>query len=208
MKKIVLIEDYQLVRETYEEIISASNKYEVVGSFSSCEEALQEIVALDPDVVFMDINLPGINGIEGTKKIKELVSDVSVIVVTVNEESNFVFEALCAGAVGYITKVSGKERIIEALEQLDHGGAPMSNKIARLIVESFQQKKEQDLTDRENEVLSLLAEGKTYVSIANELEISFNTVKTHIKRIYDKLHVNSKDEIISIYNSNKRNVFK
>ena len=208
MKRIVLIEDYQLVRETYEEIISASNKYEVVGSFSSCEEALQEIVALDPDVVFMDINLPGINGIEGTKKIKELVSDVSVIVVTVNEESNFVFEALCAGAVGYITKVSGKERIIEALEQLDHGGAPMSTKIARLIVESFQQKKEQDLTDRENEVLSLLAEGKTYVSIANELEISFNTVKTHIKRIYEKLHVNSKDEIISIYNSNKRNVFK
>ena len=208
MKRIVLIEDYQLVRETYEEIISASNKYEVVGSFSSCEEAIPEIVALDPDVVFMDINLPGINGIDGTKMIKELVSDVSVIVVTVNEESNFVFEALCAGAVGYITKVSGKERIIEALEQLDHGGAPMSNKIARLIVESFQQKKEQDLTDRENEVLSLLAEGKTYVSIANELEISFNTVKTHIKRIYEKLHVNSKDEIISIYNSNKRNVFK
>lgn len=200
MKRIVLIEDYELVRETYKEVIDGTNKYKVVGDFDSCEKAIEQLESLYPDVIFMDINLPGMNGIEGTKKIKALMPDVAIIVVTVNEESSYVFDALCAGAVGYITKVSGKEKIIEALEQLEKGGAPMSNKIARLIVESFQQKKAEELTDRENEVLTLLSLGRTYSSIAVELDISFNTVKTHIKRIYDKLHVNSKDEVIEIYN--------
>lgn len=199
MKRIVLIEDYELVRETYKEIINSTQKYKVVGDFGSCEEAFAQIEDLCPDVVFMDVNLPGINGIEGTKKLREIIPDVAIIVVTVNEESKYVFEALCAGAIGYITKVSGKQKIIEALEQLDGGGAPMSNKIARLIVESFQQKKADDLTERENEVLSLLSQGKTYSSISDDLEISLNTVKTHIKRIYEKLHVNSKSEVIAIY---------
>ncbi|WP_428224369.1 response regulator [Flavobacterium sp.] len=199
MKRIVLIEDYELVRETYKEIIDSTQKYKVVGDFASCEEAFLQLEDLCPDVVFMDVNLPGMNGIEGTKKIREMMPEVAVIVVTVNEESKFVFEALCAGAIGYITKVSGKQKIIEALEQLESGGAPMSNKIARLIVESFQQKKAEDLTDRENDVLRLLSQGKTYSSISEELEITLNTVKTHIKKIYEKLHVNSKSEVIAIY---------
>ncbi|CAM4022516.1 MULTISPECIES: response regulator transcription factor [Flavobacterium] len=200
MKKIVLIEDYELVRKTYKDIINSTENFEVIGDFESCELAIPELNELRPDVIFMDINLPGINGIEGIKIIKKQFPDIAIIVVTVNEESNFVFEALCVGAVGYITKVSGKQKIIEALEQLNQGGAPMSVKIARMVVESFQEKKINELSDRENEVLTYLAKGKSYSSIGEELNVSVNTIKTHVRNIYEKLHVTSKDEVIEIYN--------
>ncbi|NHN26572.1 response regulator transcription factor [Flavobacterium jejuense] len=200
MKKIVLIEDYELVRNTYKEIIDSDESFEVIGDFESCELAIPELKELQPDVIFMDINLPGINGIEGIKIIKKQFPKIAIIVVTVNEESNYVFEALCAGAVGYITKISGKQKIIEALEQLDQGGAPMSIKIARMVVESFQEKKLNELSDRENEVLILLAKGKSYASIGDELNVSVNTIKTHVRNIYEKLHVTSKGEVIEIYN--------
>ncbi|NJM80612.1 MAG: response regulator transcription factor [Flavobacterium sp.] len=201
MKKIVLIEDYELVRKTYKEIINSTKNFIVVGDFESCELAIPKLSDLQPDVVFMDINLPGINGIEGIKIIKKQFPEIAIIVVTVNEESNYVFEALCAGAVGYITKVSGKQKIIEALEQLNLGGAPMSVKIARMVVESFQEKKLNDLSDRENDVITLLAKGKSYASIGEELNLSVNTIKTHVRNIYEKLHVTSKDEVIKIYNN-------
>ena len=160
-----------------------------------------QLEELAPDVVFMDINLPGMNGIEGIKIIRKQFPEIAIIVVTVNEESNYVFEALCAGAVGYITKVSGKQKILEALEQLDQGGAPMSIKIARMVVESFQEKKLNELSDRENEVLTLLAKGKSYASIGDALNVSVNTIKTHVRNIYEKLHVTSKEEVIKVYNN-------
>ena len=200
MKKIVLIEDYELVRNTYKEVIDSTEGFMVIGDFESCELAIPKLEELKPDVVFMDINLPGINGIEGIKIIKKQFSNIAIIVVTVNEESSFVFEALCAGAVGYITKVSGKQKIVEALEQLELGGAPMSIKIARMVVESFQEKKMNELSGRENNVLTLLAKGKSYASIGDELNVSLNTIKTHVRNIYEKLHVTSKDEVIEIYN--------
>lgn len=200
MKKIVLIEDYELVTNTYKEVINSTEGFKVIGDFESCELAIPKLGQLKPDVVFMDINLPGINGIEGIKIIKKQFPNIAIIVVTVNEESSFVFEALCAGAVGYITKVSGKQKIVEALEQLELGGAPMSIKIARMVVESFQEKKMNELSDRENGVLTLLAKGKSYASIGDELNVSLNTIKTHVRNIYEKLHVTSKDEVIEIYN--------
>lgn len=200
MKKIVLIEDYELVRNTYKKIINSTEDFIVVGDFESCELAIPKLEELAPDVLFMDINLPGINGIEGIRIIRKQFPKIAVIVVTVNEESNYVFEALCAGAVGYITKVSGKQKIIEALEQLNQGGAPMSIKIARMVVESFQEKKLNELSDRENEVLTQLARGKSYASIGEELNVSVNTIKTHVRNIYEKLHVTSKNEVIEIYN--------
>lgn len=200
MKKIVLIEDYELVRNTYKKIINSTEDFIVIGDFESCELAIPKLEELAPDVVFMDINLPGINGIEGIRIIRKQFPKIAVIVVTVNEESNYVFEALCAGAVGYITKVSGKQKIIEALEQLNQGGAPMSIKIARMVVESFQEKKLNELSDRENEVLTQLAKGKSYASIGEELNVSVNTIKTHVRNIYEKLHVTSKNEVIEIYN--------
>ncbi|MBF01878.1 MAG: DNA-binding response regulator [Flavobacterium sp.] len=201
MKRIVLIEDYELVRNTYKEMINSTEDFEVVGDFECCEIAIPKLEELQPDILFMDINLPGMNGIEGIRIIKKQFPRVAIIVITVNEESNYVFEALCAGAVGYITKVSGKQKIIEALEQLNQGGAPMSVKIARMVVESFQEKKLNELSDRENEVLTLLAKGKSYASIGDALNVSVNTIKTHVRNIYEKLHVTSKDEVIKVYNS-------
>lgn len=201
MKRILLIEDYELVRKTYKEIINSTENFKVVGDFESCELAIPKLEELAPDVVFMDINLPGMNGIDGIKIIRKQFPEIAVIVVTVNEESNYVFEALCAGAVGYITKVSGKQKIIEALEQLNLGGAPMSVKIARMVVESFQEKKLNELSDRENEVLTLLTKGKSYASIGEDLNVSVNTIKTHVRNIYEKLHVTSKNEVIKIYNN-------
>lgn len=205
MKRIVLIEDYELVRNTYKKVINSTEDFIVVGDFESCELAIPKLEELAPDVLFMDINLPGINGIEGIKIIKKSFPNIAIIVVTVNESSNFVFEALCAGAVGYITKVSGKDKIIEALQQLRQGGAPMSIKIARMVVESFQVQKLGQLSDRENDVLTLLAKGKSYLTIGEELNVSINTIKTHVRNIYEKLHVNSKDEVIEIYNRNNKN---
>lgn len=196
MKNIVLIEDYELIRNTYKEIINSTANFRVVGDFESCELTIPKLGELQPDVIFMDINLPGINGIEGIKIIKKQFPEIAIIVITVNEESNYVFDALCAGAVGYITKVSGKQKIIEALEQLEKGGAPMSIKIARMVVESFQRKMNSELTQRENDVLDLLSKGKSYAFIADELYLSINTIKTHVRNIYEKLQINSKDELM------------
>lgn len=195
--KIVLIEDYEILRNSLIEIINQEEGYEVVGDFESYEDALPKIKKLDPDIVFTDITLPGINGIEGIKQLKQLLPRVAVIVVSVHENSQYVFDALCAGAVGYLTKNSGKQKVLEALNQLKLGGAPMSVNIARMVVESFQKKSHNDLTQRENEVLDLLSKGKSYASIADELCLSINTIKTHVKNIYEKLQVSSKEELIN-----------
>lgn len=197
MIKVVLIEDYDILRNSLKEIINQQEGYEVVGDFESYESALPNINALHPDVILTDITLPGINGIEGIKQLKQILPQVAVIVVSVHENSQYVFDALCAGAVGYLTKNSGKQKVLEALNQLKLGGAPMSVNIARMVVESFQKKSHNDLTQRENEVLDLLSKGKSYASIADELCLSINTIKTHVKNIYEKLQVSSKEELIN-----------
>ena len=197
MIKVVLIEDYDILRNSLKDIINQEDGYEVVGDFESYEFALPSIKQLQPDVILTDITLPGINGIEGIKQLKQILPQVAVIVVSVHENSQYVFDALCAGAVGYLTKNSGKQKVLEALNQLKLGGAPMSVNIARMVVESFQKKSHNDLTQRENEVLDLLSKGKSYASIADELCLSINTIKTHVKNIYEKLQVSSKEELIN-----------
>lgn len=197
MIKVVLIEDYDILRNSLKDIINQEDGYEVVGDFESYEFALPSIKQLQPDVILTDITLPGINGIEGIKQLKQILPQVAVIVVSVHENSQYVFDALCAGAVGYLTKNSGKQKVLEALNQLKLGGAPMSVNIARMVVESFQKKSHNDLTQRENEVLDLLSKGKSYASIADELCLSVNTIKTHVKNIYEKLQVSSKEELIN-----------
>lgn len=172
----------------------------MVGDFESYEEALPKIKKLEPEIVFTDITLPGINGIEGIKQLKQILPNVAVIVISIHENSQYVFDALCVGAIGYLTKNSGKQKVIEALQQLKAGGAPMSVNIARMVVESFQQKQHNELTERENEVLNLLSKGKSYASIAEELYLSINTIKTHVKNIYEKLQVSSKEELLKRYN--------
>ncbi len=198
--KVVLIEDYEVLRNSLKEIINQEEDYEVVGDFESYEEALPKINKLNPDIVFTDITLPGINGIEGTKQLKQILPNVSIIVISVHENSQYVFDALCAGAIGYLAKSSGKQKVIEALQQLKAGGAPMSVNIARMVVESFQQKKHNDLSERENEVLNLLSKGRSYASIADDLYLSVNTIKTHVRNIYEKLQVSSKEELMNRFN--------
>ena len=197
MIKVVLIEDYEILRKSLKDIVNQEQDYEVVGDFESYETALPEMKELAPDIVLTDITLPGISGIEGIKQVKLILPQAAIIVVTVHENSQYVFDALCAGAVGYLTKNSGKQKVVEALNQLKLGGAPMSVNIARMVVESFQQKRHNDLTQRENEVLNLLSQGKSYASIADTLCLSVNTIKTHVKNIYEKLQVSSKEELIN-----------
>ncbi|MDY8135156.1 response regulator transcription factor [Aquimarina sp. 2201CG5-10] len=198
MKKVVLIEDYEIVLRSYTEIINNTEDFEVVGAYISCEDAFKEIELLNPDFVLIDITLPGMSGIEGIKHIKHKLPDTSIIVVSVHENSKYVFDALCAGAVGYLTKSSGQEKLLQALYQAKDGGAPMSINIARMVVESFQEKKFDELTERENKVLILLAEGKSYANIGEDLNVSHNTIKYHVRNIYEKLHVTSKAEAIKL----------
>ncbi len=199
MKKIVLIEDYQIIRETYVDIINATSSFKVIGDFESCEQALEELEYLKPDIIFLDITLPGMDGIQGIHVIKQVLPNVQIIMVTVHDQANYIFQALCTGAIGYITKTSGKKEIIEALNELERGGAPMSSGVARKVVESFKVKKFENLTERENQVLEHLANGKSYALIADSMFLSLNTIKTHIRNIYEKLQVNSRDEVIKLY---------
>ena len=201
-KTVVLIEDYALVLESFTKIINLTKDFEVIEGFTNCEDALERIDKLNPDFVLMDITLPGMTGIEGIKRIKAILPSVTIIVVSVHENSKFVFEALCAGAVGYVTKSSGQEKLIEALYQAKMGGAPMSINIARMVVESFQKQYFNDLTDKENEVLNLLSEGKSYASIGENLNVSINTIKFHVRNIYEKLHVSNKNELINLLKRN------
>ncbi|WP_223148867.1 response regulator transcription factor [Aquimarina sp. RZ0] len=198
MRSVVLIEDYEIVLQSYTQIINDSEDFIVIGAFTNCEDALKNIENLSPDFVLIDITLPGINGIEGIKRIKAIFPKITIIVVTVHENSKYVFDALCAGAVGYLTKSSGHKKLIQALYQAKDGGAPMSINIARMVVESFQEKKFDELTDRENRVLTLLSEGKSYAGIGEVLNVSLNTIKYHVRNIYEKLHVRNKEEAIKL----------
>ncbi len=202
-KKVVLIEDYEIVLRSYTKIINSAEDFEVVGAFTNCEDALENIISLAPDFVMIDITLPGMSGIEGIKHIKSKLPKVAMIVVSVHENSKYVFQALCAGAVGYLTKSSGEEKLLRALYQAKEGGAPMSINIARMVVESFQEQKFDELTERENNVLTLLAEGKSYASIGEELYVSLNTIKYHVRNIYEKLHISTKAEAIALLKKKK-----
>lgn len=201
--RIVIIEDNTELREAYEMIIRSSEDFFVVNAYSNCEEAIKRIEKDDPNIVMIDLSLPGITGIEGASRIKKLKPDVKVLVVTVHDDEEHVFNALCAGAIGYITKDFNHIELINLLNQVVSGGAPMSPKIANIIIRSFHKNPITPLTDRETEVIKQLAIGKTYDDISIELQISRDTVKTHIKHIYEKLHVNSKSEALRIARKDK-----
>ena len=197
--KVVIIEDHITLLSSFVEIVSSSSDFEVVASYSNCENALSNIHQDSPNLVLVDVQLPGINGIEGIKQMKMIDPKIQAIVITVHEDSKYIFEALCAGAVGYLTKNIDPEELISALRQAKSGGAPMSMKIARKVVESFRSPQEENLSNRENQVLNLLSKGKSYAAIASQLSLSVNTIKTHTRNIYEKLQVNSKEEIIKKY---------
>jgi DNA-binding NarL/FixJ family response regulator len=202
-KKIILIEDNVELRHAYELIINGHGKFEVIGSYSSMEDALRSFVKELPDIVLADIELPGKSGVEGARIIKEKWPDIEVIMVTIYQDDELVFEALKAGASGYIIKGSSYTELMNALEEILRGGAPMSSSIARMVVNNFHISSISPLSDRERQILGKLALGKTYVQIAKDLFISKKTSRTHIRNIYLKLHVNSKSEAIERANKDK-----
>jgi len=202
-KRVLLVEDDQEIRNSFTLIVNSSQKFTVVNAYSNCEEAIENINRDKPEIILMDIELPGMNGIQGTKQIKDKSPHIDVIMVTVYEDSELVFEALKAGASGYITKSANYMELLTALEEIMKGGAPMSSRIARMVIDNFHVNPNSPLTKRETEILQLISEGKTYTQISEELFISKETAKTHIKNIYSKLQVNSKSEAIAKANLEK-----
>jgi len=196
--RIMIVEDNDQIREGYALILNTNPKYNVVGAYSKCEKALKNLARDNADIIFMDIELPGMDGIKGIKEIKKLRPDIYIVVISVYEDNEKVFEALCAGASGYITKSSNYLELLDAVDQVLSNGAPMSSKIARMVVQSFQKNYNSPLSNRETQVLSLLSMGATYQSISNELEISLETVKTHVKHIYTKLQVTNKTDALDL----------
>lgn len=199
--EICVVEDHEEIRNGIEFIISMYPDFNCT-TFGNAEEALKEIKETNPQVVLMDINLPGINGIECTRLIKEANPATLVMMCTVFEDSEKIFDALKAGASGYILKRTAGQALIEAIRELLRGGAPMSTEIARKVVDSFsksgiQQASYTELTNKENEILDLLASGYGNKEIASLLYISVNTVRTHIYHIYEKLHVHNRVEALN-----------
>ena len=197
-QKIVIIEDNKDVRDGFAFLINTSDLYIVVGDYSNAETALENLAADAPSVILMDIDLPGMNGIEATRRAKQLLPHVNIIIITVFENSSRVYDALCAGATGYLTKNTNQIGLLNAIDEVMNGGAPMTANIARMIVDSFHRNTQSPLSERETEVLAKLSEGKSYKSIADQLDIGLTTVKFHIKNIYIKLQVNNKEDAISL----------
>lgn len=197
LKNIIIVEDNADIREGFQLLINATNRYNVSHIFESCEKAFENITSIKPDIVLMDIDLLGMNGIEGTRFIKSILPSTNVIIITIFENSERVFEALCAGATGYLTKSSKHTQLLDALDEVIDGGAPMSANIARMVIQSFHKKTNNLLSEREMSVLRLLVEGKSYKTISEQLEISLSTVKYHIKNIYIKLQVGNKEDAIA-----------
>ncbi len=201
--RIALIEDDETIREGYEYLIGNNEGYKIVGSFASYEEASKKIAKCDPDVILLDVELPGISGIDAIPKIKKLVSDAHIIILTVYEQELLIFRALGNGASGYLTKDTPHKKIISSIKEVMGGGGPMSSQIAKMVIQSFQRNEESPLTPRETEILEQIATGKSRKRIAEELYIDLETVKSHIKNIYSKLNVHSKADAIKLARDNK-----
>jgi len=199
---ISIVEDLVEVREGLSQFISLNSEFKVVGAFRTAEEAVAEIPRLKPNIVVMDINLPGMNGIECIRQLKEKTPGTQFMMFTVYENDEKVFEALKAGASGYLLKNTGLVQMISSLKELHEGGSPMSANIARKLVSLFHQEAKvksqiESLSPRENEVLVLLSDGLLYKEIADQLSISIATVRQHIHKIYDKLHVENRTEALN-----------
>jgi DNA-binding NarL/FixJ family response regulator len=197
--RIAIFEDNDKLRESLAYLLKCTTDYDVVGDFNNCNEAANIVRVYTPDVVLMDIDMPGYNGIEGVRMIKEARPQTSVIMYTVFEDDEKLFQCLCAGANGYLLKKTPPAKLVDAIQEVLEGGAPMSPIIARKVLNSFQQGKpnEYHLTPREQEVLQLLNKGYSTKMIAAELHIAFDTANSHLKNIYHKLHVNCGKEAIA-----------
>ncbi|MBS1574399.1 MAG: response regulator transcription factor [Bacteroidetes bacterium] len=206
--RVCIVDDNPDLRSALEEIIRMSDDYRCVGTMSNAKEAKLKLPDLKPDVVLMDINLGGDeNGIDCVRDLKPQIQQTNFMMCTVYEENEKIFEALSAGASGYILKKTAPSKMLEAIRELYEGGAPMSSQIARKVVAAFQQKKSinqsseklEDLSNREKEILEQLSKGLMYKEIAAELHISPETVRKHVYHVYEKLHVTNRIEAVNKY---------
>ena len=196
MIHVMIVEDDADIRQTLALIIDGTPGYSCEHTFDRCETALGEIIRFQPDVVLMDINLPGISGIEGVKQLRKELPDLDILMLTIREDDQSVFESLRAGATGYLVKNTPPVKLLSAIKEAHEGGAPMSIHIARKVLSSFRRSNDTPLSERETEILRLLCEGQNYKVIAEKLFVSGHTVRSHIKNIYKKLHVNSRAEAV------------
>ncbi len=198
---VVIVEDDKLIREGIAELLNSTPGFKLNAVFENCEIALKEMHKDLPDVILMDISMPGMNGIECVKKITSNNSDIKIIMLTVYEEEQKIFDSLRAGASGYILKRSSLKEILSSIKDVVSGGGPMSPVIAKKVLNYFnfldKKKSEINLTNREAEILKELVGGHSYKKISEILFISLDTVRSHIKNIYQKLHVNSKTEAVA-----------
>lgn len=201
---VSLVEDDDLIREHLGVLLGRVANVRCLSRHRSAEEALRELPRLKPRVVLMDINLPGISGIECVAKLKALLPNVQIIMLTVHEDSESIFQSLLAGATGYLVKRTPTAQLIEAIQDVVRGGSPMTSNIARKVVQFVAGQgrpglEMQTLTEREISVLDLLAKGLMYKEIAIQLDVQIDTVRNHIRAIYEKLHVHSRTEAVVKY---------
>jgi DNA-binding NarL/FixJ family response regulator len=197
---IILFEDNDRMRESLAYLLNSTTDYKVIGDYNNCIDAANIARVYRPDVVLMDIDMPGQNGIQGVTMIKEARPQTAVIMYTVFEDDDKLFECLCAGANGYLLKKTPPGKLVDAIEEVMNGGAPMSPSIAKKVLTTFQVRKETNkysLSVRETEVLRLLIKGYSIKMIASELGIAFDTTRSHLTNIYRKLHVNCGKEAIA-----------
>ena len=208
---ISIVEDNDKLRGTLAKVIGRADGFRFVSDYCSAEEALADLPKVRPEVVLMDINLPGMNGVECVRKLKALLPQTQVMMLTVYEDTENIFNALAAGASGYLLKRTPIRELIEAIREVHRGGSPMTTHIARLVVQSFQKSVAapaqpasggsggdlSELSEREQQVLDLLAQGLIYKEIADKLNIGYETVHTYIRRIYEKLQVRTRTEAVA-----------
>jgi DNA-binding NarL/FixJ family response regulator len=199
---VAIVEDDSDTRETLEQLIAVTPGFACVGAFGTCEEAIKYFESDSADVLLMDIGLPGISGIEGVNRVKALRPDVQVIMLTVYQDDEKIFRSICSGASGYLLKRTPKDVLLNAIREVHAGGAPMNAGIARRVLELFRKTApspsgDSSLTQREIEVLQSLVDGCSYKMIGDRHHISVETVRNHIKHIYEKLHVHSKSEAVA-----------
>lgn len=201
--KVAVFEDNKMLRESLQQLINNADGMACTGAFSDANKLLHNMHMANPDVVMMDINMPGISGIEAVQVIKEKFPQVQILMQTVFDDNDKIFAAICAGASGYMLKKTAPQKMIEAIHETYLGGAPMTASVAVKVLQMFRlqtmgEKNEFiDLSDREKEILALLVKGKSYKAVASECFISVDTVSTHVRHIYEKLHVHSKSEAVA-----------
>jgi DNA-binding NarL/FixJ family response regulator len=199
--KVAIVEDQQTTREALAILIGNTPGFEVIGRFGNMEDALPRLEVDPPHVLLLDIGLPGMSGIEGVSRVLAIHPEIQILMLTVHGDDAHVFEAICAGACGYLLKETPRERLLSAIRELREGGAPMSPEVARKVVLMFQKvappkARDRQLTPREFQILSLLADGHSYKTCADRLSLSLDTIRFHIRSIYQQLHVHSKSEAV------------